>query len=1399
MLMTPFYYILLHFLLSASTGGASGPAPACGTDELAEGARAAIPTYALMEERLERLYQRSARQNEGRPQRSGQEVLTLPVVAHIVHQGGPENIPDAQVHDALARLNDAFRNQGAYHLSTGADVEIQFCLAQRDPGGSATNGIVRHTSPLTDMSAPNSQAGLTALATWDPHHYINIRIVRQACLPGNCSPAGYAYYPSAHGLDIDGIVIEAAYLIFALDNISVLAHEMGHYLGLRHTFAGGCPNADCLAQGDRVCDTPPDQSNGPFPCGLDMNSCATDADDPSPGNPFRSPALGGLGDQPDMHQNYMDYGYLPCLDRFTPGQGERMRFFAQGARGSLLSSRSCLPPCPAPVGALFSLAQDSVEAGQSIATANMSVNANAYRWYVNDSLASQAASPVLAFPGEGSYTVRLEAEGPLAECAPASYERTVTAYCRLTADFAHGLQAGQLRLDAQGLGADSLRWELTNSEGATVFTSGQPLDSFTVGSLDFVQACLTAWAGGCQRRACRQINLTPGGTEICGSGLDDDGDGLAGAFDPDCPCGPQLYQAQCPLACQQLPDSFPDFQMELKWTSEIISNNRLFVPDLIAGDIDGDGQTEIVFKSSFTNCPPPYNCADNRMKVLNGGDGQIKAEFTFPTRPFLDRSPIAIADVDGDGQAEIFSRIVDTVYCLGSDGQLRWRSDPVPVRSGLAMLGLADFNGDGRPELYISDLILDARTGRLLANGGAGRGCMFDQFGNCSASNPVAADLLPSPGLELAAGNVVYEVNIVNINGTAGNSMTPVHAPPSVSDGLTSVADVDGDGQLEVIVVEGSNFQGGGGVFVWDPRAQSLLASASAGEMGGAALVGDLDGDCLPEIIMTFRNELRAYRYNGTPALELLYSLPVADGSGRTGATLFDFNQDGRQEIVYRDELSLRVMEGATGAVLAAFPLQHRTDHERPIIADVDGDGQAEILIDGHQGEGPDQEVDLRVYCFGSSGAPWAPARSVWNQYAYNVTNINDDLTVPRWPQLPSAVLEGHEGCLLPSCPAPYNNYLAQATYRTQAGCLQFPAADLYLEVLSYSCTPDSFTVCAAVGNAGSSPVARSVTITCYGGDPRLEFQEVLESFELTFTDTLGADTICITSPQFPGVDSLFLSIGDPGILTPFSTFPLDGIVECDYSNNVDGIPLGHAPLSLDLGPDIAKCGSQAVTLNAGSGFASYLWGDGSSDSLYTSSLEGLHAVTATDGCGRAYTDSVRFDIDQSGDVDLGPPLQACPGEVLSFSAGAGFDYVRWLPAWTVDCDSCASVAVVADSSFSLIAVAGRGACFSADTVQITVASAVEIPAEAFICEGDTLHYQGRALHQAGEYRFPFAGCDSVEVLRLGLLSGSAASDTLRACQGDSVLVFGQWASTPGTYQQSFTAANGCDSIHTFW
>jgi len=406
----------------------------CGTETFQNKLLSIDPKLQERQKKVETDYQKvfskkSSGENKGLEGTKARGILsdyTLPVVVHIIHDNGVENISDDQVIQAIADLNEAFENTGYYDPTVGVDTRIAFCLAMQDPDGNATTGITRTESALSynvNNNSPAADLALKNLSRWDPLKYINIWVV--GSIAGNV--AGYATLPSSVGSPYDGIVNEAQYFGTSQTNSTVHIHEMGHYLGLYHTFQGACTNNNCLADGDRVCDTPPDQSTATTPCNATVNSCMTDADDTSVNNPFRPISLGGIGDQNDLIKNYMDYSF-PCGFMFTQGQGDRMTFFLDNVRTELLDAPSCNDPCSQPVVASFTTAATTVNQGQIINFTNATIGGTIYEWFINGIPFSTATNSSYTFTEQGVFTILLTATNAEVSCG-GSFEMQIVVNC----------------------------------------------------------------------------------------------------------------------------------------------------------------------------------------------------------------------------------------------------------------------------------------------------------------------------------------------------------------------------------------------------------------------------------------------------------------------------------------------------------------------------------------------------------------------------------------------------------------------------------------------------------------------------------------------------------------------------------------------------------------------------------------------------------------------------------------------------------------------------------------------------------------------------------------------------------------------------------------------------------
>ncbi|MCH2198572.1 MAG: T9SS type A sorting domain-containing protein [Flavobacteriales bacterium] len=368
-------------------------------------------------------------------ERDGEYVI--PCVVHVIHENGPENLSDLQIETAIEHLNAAFANEeGPFGNPDGIPVPIRFCLAGTDPNGEFTTGINRVEDPLTDMLVPSQDLDLKDLSRWNPEQYLNIWLVKQITREENNSGVvGYATFPDAHGMDIDGIVCEAEFFGTPQEDYSkVHIHEIGHYLGLYHTFQDLCPNDDCQTSGDWVCDTPPDQVGFNYFCYDGTNSCTTDEDDTSENNPFRAVELGGLGDQLDEADNYMDYTNLYCFNQFTQGQSDRMVAALLEVRSSLLDGDRCSTPCETPFPAEILAGSTELEVGDNEPFVLDATDFTGINWYIDNEFVSDETTFIFDASAEGEFELAAEVFNDEPGCTQ-EFEYLITVTCGVSAVF----------------------------------------------------------------------------------------------------------------------------------------------------------------------------------------------------------------------------------------------------------------------------------------------------------------------------------------------------------------------------------------------------------------------------------------------------------------------------------------------------------------------------------------------------------------------------------------------------------------------------------------------------------------------------------------------------------------------------------------------------------------------------------------------------------------------------------------------------------------------------------------------------------------------------------------------------------------------------------------------------
>ena len=430
-----------------------------------------------------------------------------------------------------------------------------------------------------------------------------------------------------------------------------------------------------------------------------------------------------------------------------------------------------------------------------------------------------------------------------------------------------------------------------------------------------------------------------------------------------------------------VPDGDGSFTPIVEWGLGEGGNSRATV---VVGDVNQDGMPDIVANIARFGSDGSFFGTGALVVAAGDGSGTLwedaEADMGFAAHP-------ALGDIDGDGGPEIVvikeyatslvGAVGDyTMVAYDADGAILWESehfigDDFEYASSVT---LADMDHDGQVEIVAGRVILRP-DGSTRGVGLYGRGTYgsVDLGGWTPDESGLTAvvDLDLDGQDEIVVGNAMY-----NADGDA------IWHDASADDAYVAPLNLDADPEGEFIAVTGNTVRAvdTDGTVIWGPQ---MIPSAN---IVSPPAVDDLDGDGMPEVVVAGGNKLVTLNAEDGSTL---WTARVTDETGASGASIFDFEGDGVPEVVYIDEVEMAAYDGATGA-LKFYSDEHSSDtmFDYPTIADVDEDGQAEIVMG--------QAVKRAGWSiYGDLDESWAPARQVWNQHAYSITNINDDLSIP--------------------------------------------------------------------------------------------------------------------------------------------------------------------------------------------------------------------------------------------------------------------------------------------------------------------------------------------------------------------------------------------------------------------
>ncbi|MBQ9434596.1 MAG: hypothetical protein IJU33_00530, partial [Bacteroidales bacterium] len=724
-----------------------------------------------------------------------------------------------------------------------------------------------------------------------------------------------------------------------------------------------------------------------------------------------------------------------------------------------------------------------------------------------------------------------------------------------------------------------------------------------------------------------------------------------------------------------------------------------------------------------------------------------------------------------------------------------WKSADTVYRSYIPLI--ADINYDGTPELVVGRHIFNAITGRVLLKGtmnatGLGYGGPHNVNGEWQNKKKqelgeqyymcAVADMDGDGNLEICAGNTIYKLTINSPNSMSNNKFKVLRqctaALPynDIYDGQTFVLDFDNDGDLDVCVIgrrtdelPSNTFSNGTnhiGFYVWDGQTPDLIGYFICDPHTFSLSIpfaADIDGDGFPEVIAngwilghyynanTNPDMMHVFRYkagytssaNNTQArnIEEIFSRTQAgEYCESAGFTVFDFNQDGKSEIVFRGPSSLYILDGSSLTKLCEpMSVASGTTAEYPIVADVDMDGHADIIVTEEYNSSNGSGGCVSVFESKTPNA-WGPARKVWNQWPYNVVNINEDMSVPQY--LFNITTPFGTGA---NVRKPFNAFLQQATKLTKDGVMFYPAPDANLvqDISAIRSICDSVVMDLCFSNEGSAPLTAPYGLTVYKDEYR---GEVLRT-RIFPTDLEPKDTMCVhlsfkasEIKELLPIERYVVTINDIGTGIEKEGGQQE---ECDTTNNRLGRAFEDLKFTAHYDTTVTICSNKMPFyfidryLKTGGDYGFALKTSQDCDSIVMLHLrvkDPVHNVETLVAC-----DSLRWH-----------------GEKYTESGTYEYDYTN------------------------------DAGCPSTDTLHLTVNRATHNVEKETVCESYEWH--GEKYTESGAYTYDYTntdGCPSTDTLHLTVNYGTHNAETEVAC--DSFMWHGTKYIESGTYEYDYT------------